>query len=294
MTTLGIDTSAVDGNKPMDFKALKAAGARFVYLKRSQGMGLDTCYARDSHDARAAGLVVGAYLFPACSTFAAMPKMQVAKFKGAPGDIVTGKDLPPCLDVEGGGGGWASSGRTKTELVEVIRQFVLELEDAYDCPPVIYTSYNQWYDLGLPQAPWASRCPLWIKTAYRLEAKQPVDQVAPKQPHVDYDAMHDPRNHERIPPPWHDAGWWFHQWQGDAVGFPGASKTVDMDHFHTAQKGDSDSRIKMLRRKLGLKDGVVFDDDLDAAVRQFQKDSGLLVDGVVGPATFAGIAWRAG
>jgi hypothetical protein len=292
VSTLGIDTSAVDGNKPMDFHAIKAAGARFVILKRSQYLRPDVCYARDSADARKAGLVVGSYFFPSVALNAASPKQQVAAFKSAPGDVVRDKDLPPALDIEGGGGGWAHYGRPKSEIVELLRQCVLELQAAYRCRPLVYTSYNQWYDLGLPAAPWASKCPLWIKTAYRLKEGSPVDQVAPKSPHADYDALHDPHNHERIPPPWHDAGFWVHQWQGDATGFPGAGKTVDMDHFHTARKGDSDARIKMLHRKLGLKEAPVFDDALDHAVRGFQSSHGLAADGVVGPATFAGIAWH--
>ena len=41
----------------------------------------------------------------------------------------------------------------------------------------------------------------------------------------------------------------------------------------------------------------VFDEDLDAAVRSFQQERGLLVDGIVGPWTFAALdaaRWRLG
>ncbi|HWI33564.1 MAG TPA: peptidoglycan-binding protein, partial [Lapillicoccus sp.] len=41
----------------------------------------------------------------------------------------------------------------------------------------------------------------------------------------------------------------------------------------------------------------VFDEELDAAVRSFQQDRGLLVDGIVGPWTFAALdaaRWRLG
>ncbi|MCF6302519.1 MAG: L,D-transpeptidase family protein [Devosiaceae bacterium] len=52
--------------------------------------------------------------------------------------------------------------------------------------------------------------------------------------------------------------------------------------------GMSDERVPVLRERLGLnitEQSTSYDDELVAAVEEFQKNAGLLVDGVIGPAT---------
>ena len=57
----------------------------------------------------------------------------------------------------------------------------------------------------------------------------------------------------------------------------------------TLRKGDSGDRVTALRARLGLTAGTDFDDTLDAAVRVFQTDNRLAVDGVVGGQTLAAL-----
>ena len=57
----------------------------------------------------------------------------------------------------------------------------------------------------------------------------------------------------------------------------------------TLRKGDSNARVASLRRRLGLSDNVLFDEDLEAAVRRFQDQNGLDVDGLVGKGTIAAL-----
>lgn len=293
---VGVDLGAVDGNTHVDWNAARQGGASFVYLKRTQHVYPDAQCAQSLAGARAAGLVTGMYMLPGWGLRAATPKAQVATFKSGPGDIQRGKDLPPALDVESGlRGGFAATGHSKAELVELLRQYVLEMQDQLGVRPVIYTSYNQWWDLGLPAAPWAAPCPLWIKTAYRLQAREPVDQVAPPEPHAGHDHVNDPRDYHRIPDTWTCC--MMQQFQGDALGFPGFNRTVDVDRFFTTQRGDHGPRVKWLQRLVSAALPAALADDGDfgplteAAVRAFQAKHGLPDTGVFGVATFAATAW---
>lgn len=288
----GFDTAAVDGNSPPDYLAAYAAGARFVYLKRSQHVYPDSYYERAVERARKAELVVGAYHFPGWGTRAAGAKQQIAAFRAAGGDVVKGVDLPPAIDVESGGG-TAWSGVPKATLVEQVRQLVLEVQDQLGVWPAIYTSYMQWYDLGLPAAPWAVKCPLWIKTAYRLPARSQVDVVDPPTPHFgpNQSDVYHARDYYRCPDAWASVGWWIQQFQGDSIGFPGHDKTVDVNLFHTVRPGDVGPHVSWVQGKLGLGQTGIYDAATAAIVSELQMREKLRVDEIIGPATFARLAW---
>lgn len=302
MTTIGIDTAAIDGNAPPDYARAKGeGGASFAYLKVSQHVYPDGYYHRDYAPAKAAGLRVGGYHLPGWGPRAAGAKQQVAAFRAAYGGALERDvDLPPMLDVESGlaNGSFKSFGQPLSEIVDFIRQLVLEVEDQLTVTPGMYISYNQYYDLGCPAMAWAARCPCWIKTAYRLAARQPADSVMPMEPHLGHDALHDPRDYHRIPDPFR--GWFIEQIQGDAVGFAGHNKTVDVNRFHVTHPGDSGPHVAWMQRKLEIlpcprvgplnADGY-YGHDLELAVRALQHARGLAEDAVVGPATFAAIGW---
>jgi len=55
------------------------------------------------------------------------------------------------------------------------------------------------------------------------------------------------------------------------------------------RKGDQGGRVAALRDRLGLSPGTLFDEDLDSAVRAFQDDQRLAVDGVVGRQSIAAL-----
>jgi len=61
---------------------------------------------------------------------------------------------------------------------------------------------------------------------------------------------------------------------------------------HNLMAGDSDDRVVLLRKRLGvMADGneMMFDDGLRSAVMDYQKAHGLTADGVVGPSTVASL-----
>ena len=58
----------------------------------------------------------------------------------------------------------------------------------------------------------------------------------------------------------------------------------------TLRRGDSGELVKEIQPKIGVAASGIFDADTEAALRQFQRDNGLVADGIVGPRTWATLA----
>lgn len=294
---LGVDYGNGDGTRPPDWKAAHAAGTRFAFIRKSgikhdpkhQAWHLapDSAYARDCAAARAAGITVGAYLFPRYDQGTPSPIEQVANFKAAPGDIIPGKDLPPCLDVEFPGG-VASTGRTREELLKLVEATIMELHAQFGCWPVIYTSYNQMWDLGLPESDVLAKCDLWLKTAYIHPAHRPVDHPPVMLPHLGEHAD-DERDYYRIPPSW--STWMANQYQGDALGYAGFTHQVDVSRWNVRVIGEDHWTADHTFVARRIKSGAICAYDLRDDLLAFQTAHGLEADAVVGPATHAAMSW---
>lgn len=291
----GVDYGSVDGNDPPDFRKLRAAGGSFVWIRASfcawdRGhkawhVAQDSSLIRDWQAARAAGLVRGAYMFPVleCS---ATPEEQVANFVqalGAAGGMRNGVDLPPCLDVEFPGRGIADTGLDRDGVVAWIRRAVTALRASFGCWPIIYTSKRVWCDddadcLANPTTPDLAQCYLWL-ARYAYATRKPAVLPPP-------DAIPAPP----CPDQWVDA-WVAHQDQGDALGVPGFSATVDVDRFRTARKGDRGGHVARYQRALKVASDGAFGPQTEDAVRRFQVASAIPATGVVDAATFAKLAW---
>ena len=96
-----------------------------------------------------------------------------------------------------------------------------------------------------------------------------------------------------VPPPWGDAdNWWFHQYQGDATGFPGfTGGNVDLNRFNPYFTGNG-ARARWVQKRLGVTADGKFGPVSKAALGAFQAARGLVADRVVGPRTFAYLAWQ--
>jgi peptidoglycan hydrolase-like protein with peptidoglycan-binding domain len=65
-----------------------------------------------------------------------------------------------------------------------------------------------------------------------------------------------------------------------------------MNRFHAVARGDSGGNVRWIQRRLGLpSQSGKLDTATETALRAFQAENGLTVDGVVGPKTFAALAW---
>jgi peptidoglycan hydrolase-like protein with peptidoglycan-binding domain len=292
MAQWGIDFASVDGNKPVDFQALKQAGASFVWIRGSfvyAGAGVwhntpDPVLARDWTRLATSGMVRGTYMFPVLQA-SQSPIEQVATLKravDAAGGLRAGIDLPPCLDIEFPGRGIASTGLDRAGVMAWLRTAIAELRRVFGVPPILYTSGRVWNDsdadcLNNPPAPDLVECPLWLARypyATRLHAIIPPPMLAPPP----------------VPRPWGDC-WWAHQYQGDALGVPGVSNTADLNRFRGAKQGDKGGHVAWIQNKLSLKADGIFGPNTENAVRAFQLQTNRTVDGMVGIGTFAGLCW---
>lgn len=148
----GVDVSRHQG--PLDWVALRKAGARFAYIKATEGADwADPAYRAHESAARAAGVVVGAYHF---FTFCSDPEKQAAWFLTRlhlrPGD------LPPAVDVESAGN--CAAGADADKLPGDLAAFNRRVAAAIGVRPLLYTTqaFHLRYLRGTE-----GLSPLWIR-----------------------------------------------------------------------------------------------------------------------------------
>jgi hypothetical protein len=298
-----VDYAYMDtGAERPDFKAIKAHGVRVVWIRKqvcyfdakhqAWVIAADPCWERDSAAARAAGLIVGTYVFPGIGPGAPTPADQVAAAHAHGPPLIPGLDLPIGLDIEFPGNGIIETRMKQRDVGMVIESFVDEITTAFGCAPFAYTSHVQTFDsngLGgvLAKSAALAKCHLWQKTPYRLGPHNPPDHVAAMPPHLDTVAW-DEHDYWRIPAPW--TFHWLTQTQGDARAFPGILQ-CDLGSWNMLYPSKvTDPRWQWIGEKLGW-DFVFTPDALKAAFSAWQRDEGLVADGICGPASFVKLAW---
>ncbi len=290
MTIYGVDYASVDGNNPPDFRAARAAGYRFAIVRGAyptssdRKMRIDKHYQRDAEAIRAAGIVLGSYVILDYSG-QITPEQQIATFATSIGERKPG-DLPVGLDIEFPGG------RPSTGLTS--RQALTWAERAYTAlrlrfgTVMTYTSARVWHEDLDDRPSICGRGPGWIKTPYAYRAGNP--------PHPERQGALG-----ILPVPWRGAaspGVWIQQYQGDAKPVPGFSSTVDLNAFKAMFPGETSSRVRWVQLQLrselgwhaGSVDGLRYGPTTVDAVKMLQCAHGLVVDGIIGPATFAFLA----
>jgi GH25 family lysozyme M1 (1,4-beta-N-acetylmuramidase) len=278
---LGIDYASVDGDTPPNLKLARAAGLRFAIVRGSYSTWADPTAARDRDAIRAAGLTFGAYLFPVTTVKAPTPEEQVAAFVLAAG-LDRSRDFAPVIDLEWPGG-LARTGRSRAELAEWTARAVGALRQAYGCRPIVYSSTRVLMGADADALAGAAQhaiegCPLWLarypyKT--RIEARfTTYEQLTPPPtPSGDPD------------------GWWAHQFQGDALHFPGFSATVDLDRLNTLDAGAKGPRVAWVQERLRIAADGAFGPVTELALKAFQASRGVEQSGRVDAATFAALSW---
>lgn len=287
----GIDTSGV-ANKgtTINWAQVRAAGASFAFHRSNYGDQTDSTFKKNWAAMLDVGLTRGAYIFLR-HPFKGKPAPSVAQQIGSMDATLSDAggssdfDFPPALDVEFPGDGRKDTGLTAKQLLDRVVEAAEHMRDEFGTL-TLYTSARVIRDdlTSLPFPGWMMDLPLWL-ARYPFKAGPYV---------MDASAFKDGKNDPPTPVGWPDTAWDFHQYQGDATGFPGCGGSpVDMNRFASIAFGDSGGRVSWIQRKLSLTriDGK-FGPGVRQAVVEFQSEIGLVADGVVGPRTFAALCWR--
>jgi len=287
-----------------DWAQAKAQGIAFAIPRACEGTTHDPGFAKDWKDMKAAGIVRGGYLFlrfphpkrgkPPTPEDQAKELVKVLDAVG-----IDEADFPPVLDVEFPGG-LAATGMTRAAVLKGVRAAWQVLKDRYKIAPLIYTSFQVWVESMPEHDPVTDliESPLWVTPYYVTQHLKPLLDPAKVAAHKikshswypsewKKGTHHDPP----VPPPWGDGNWWIHQYQGDALHFPGFSGDIDMNRFHTMLPGETGERVKWVQRRLAISPTGSFDKTMESALRSFRTTKGLSSDAVVDPATFARLCW---
>lgn len=254
---LVLDYAGVDQNAPPVFSTVKQS-ARTVILRGAYGLWQDPIIHRDLAAARAAELAIGVYFFP---TFDRTPEEEVAALAQ---HVVLAADELLAIDIE----------NVKPENLPWLTRAVELMKAAFHRIPLIYTSERVWReDLHNPARPQQfADCPLWL-------AHYPWRQrIAPQS---------NPGEEPAVPYGWQSHDWWLHQYQGDALGFPGFSSTVDISRFQDLFLWDRGARVEWVQRRLNMPVDGVYGPATCDAVKAKQREANLIADGIVGPRTLA-------
>jgi lysozyme len=153
--TPGIDCSIWqdDNNTPqmMDFAKAYQAGARFVFIKASQGPRIDGDFMLNAKSAARSPLKIGYYHFIDWFTGpAAQARLFLTVIKGE------ARHLPAVLDFEKRSG---CPGKKKAS--SALLYMVKAIQDGLGENPMIYTSPSFWTEFGSTSHDFA-RLPLWL------------------------------------------------------------------------------------------------------------------------------------
>ena len=157
----GVDVSVF--NYPVDWQAVKDAGCDFAIVRCTFGEhGIDETFARNVHDAHAAGLKVGAYHY----SYALYPDAAAGEAhhcKRVIADSGVMLELPIWFDIEDADGYKKNHGFdfTREHVTNICRAFIEEIQPLH-CG--VYASYNwleqliDWRSLGCAvwNAQWGS------------------------------------------------------------------------------------------------------------------------------------------
>ena len=278
----GIDVASVDGNAVVNWSLAKSKGAlSFAIPRATYGSYVDPYFRSTWANLQKLNILSGAYLFlrfPYRGVLPDKPEDQVSAFIKAVGLLHNSLCFPPCLDIEFPGRGMRDTGLTIAQAMDWIQRAWHGLANAYGTPPIIYTSARVWAeDLKNISADELTESPLWLaRYAYQARVQAQLNISLPDPP---------------VPVPWGQDNWWIHQYQGDAINYPGFPKTVDLNRFNPLLFGEKSLRVSWVQRKLNLLDDGNFGAVTLGTLKDFQKSEGLLVDGVIGPRTFAELCW---
>ncbi|WP_027927616.1 GH25 family lysozyme [Amycolatopsis benzoatilytica] len=156
----GMDVSGYQGN--VDWQAAWNAGARFAYVKATEGTGYRNPYfAQQYNGSYNVGMVRGAYHFarPDVSDGATQADYFVAHGGGWSAD---GRTMPPMLDIEYNPHGSTCFGLSQPDMVSWVRSFSERVHAKTTRWPMLYTTTDWWKTCTGNSAAFGDTHPLFI------------------------------------------------------------------------------------------------------------------------------------
>jgi GH25 family lysozyme M1 (1,4-beta-N-acetylmuramidase) len=157
--TPGMDVSSFQGN--VNWPAARAAGARFAYIKATEGVNYTNPYfAQQYNGSYHAGIIRGSYHFalPDRSSGATQADYFVNHGGGWSKD---GKTFPGALDIEYNPYGQVCYGKSASSMVSWLHDFANRYKARTGRDVVIYTTTN-WWSMCTGNNSGFSANPLWI------------------------------------------------------------------------------------------------------------------------------------
>lgn len=278
--TIGIDV--FEGNRDFDWDSAVARGnLGFAGVRATEGTHRDTKYQTYRAALKARGIPAFAYGLLRFEQSGPSPEDQGKALLDAIGvSAHLGTELTPVIDLEFPGGRHKYGITAQEALAWFLRCYRTVKAGLGGADPGIYTSYVVWVDPdGMHNIPCPEIIGAW---SWMKQWPYPVGSSA-----VFLYQTVNSLGAPRVAPPF-DGAWLMHQYQGDAVGYPGSRATkVDMNRTRVVSFSEKSATVQWIQRKLGIVVDGDFGPETDAAVRAFQASHGLVADGAVGLLTSA-------
>ncbi|HVV12449.1 lysozyme [Amycolatopsis sp.] len=156
----GMDVSSHQGN--VDWPAAWTAGARFAYIKATQGTDYRNPYfAQQYNGSYQVGMIRGAYHFATPDTSGGIAQADYFVAHGG-GWTADGKTLPPMLDIEYNPDGPTCYGLSPAAMTGWIRSFSEEVHAKTSRWPMLYTTTDWWKTCTGNSAEFGDTHPLFI------------------------------------------------------------------------------------------------------------------------------------
>jgi len=276
--SIGIDV--YEGNGPIDWTKVIAAGVEFVGIRACEGTRKDARFASYRAALDAMHVPTFAWLFLRFEPTGPSPEDQgkclidVIEENGGENEY----DLTPAIDLEFPAGQRPDEITAGEALEWFLRCYTTVKAGLGGADPGVYTSQEIWNDRdGMNQLSCgAELIGAWSWMKYWPYAQGDV-------------AIYDPATVNALAPPPvaspFAGNWQMHQYMGDAVHFPGIPTEIDMNRMRVVKEGDHGGTVQWIQRKLKITDDGWFGPVTTSAVKSFQAARSLVVDGLVGVAT---------
>ncbi|MEU9606222.1 lysozyme [Streptomyces sp. NPDC048057] len=158
--TEGVDVSSHQGN--VNWSGLWTSGVKWAFVKATEGTYYKNPYfAQQYNGSYDIGMVRGAYHFATPDTASGAAQADYFVNNGG-GWSRDGKTLPGALDIEWNPYGAACYGKTQTQMVTWIRDFLNRYRARTGRDAVIYTATSWWTQCTGNYSGFGASNPLWI------------------------------------------------------------------------------------------------------------------------------------